>query len=981
MKKAILLVLIFPFALQIKAQRQRLNLNVDWKMFVGDDSLAANYKYNDAAWKNVSLPRPFNEDEAFKVSIEKLSTGIVWYRKHLIVPPEFAGKKIFIEFEGIRQAGTFYINGKQIGISENGAMAFGFDISNDVNYGEENIIAARIDNAWNYREKATNSTYQWNDKNFNANYGGISKNVYLHVAEKLYQTLPLYSNLQTTGVYVYATNMQIAAQRANIVAIAEIKNEYNTPKTFTYSAYMIDAVTGKKATTNFKPIQVTLQPNETKQISTHSLVNNLQFWSWGYGYLYHVYTTISVDNKIIDAVKTTTGFRKTSFTNGYLTLNDRVLHLKGYAQRTSNEWPAIGASVPAWLSDYSNKLMVESNANLVRWMHITPWKQDVESCDRVGLIQAMPAADAEKDVDGRRWQHRTELMRDAIIYNRNNPSILFYESGNNGISEAHMKEMKAIRDKYDPFGGRAIGSRNMLDSKEAEYGGEMLYVNKSATKPMWQMEYSRDEGLRKYWDNYTPPYHQDGDGPLHNNQPAKEYNRNQESHAIENVIRWNEFFQHRPGTGKRANGGAVNIIFSETNTHHRGAENYRRSGEVDAMRIIKQNFYAHQIMWDGWVNVEKPRAHIIGHWNYDNKVVKDIFVIASAEKVELFVNGKSLGFGERSHHFLFTFKQVQWQAGTIEAKGFDKTGKLICTDVIKTAGKPTAIRLKTIQHPTGLKADGADVALIEVEVVDKNGQRCPTALNTIRFSLEGEAEWRGGIAQGPDNFILSKELPVECGVNRVLIRSTRNAGKIVVQAMADSLLPATIQLASVPIPIVDGLTHYFQTEGLKNNLSRGKTPLSPAYAHTIKNAEIIAAKAGSNEAEVNKSFDDNEATDWNSENNVANSWIEYELKNAAVIEKMHLKLNNFRTKSYPIQVFVDNKLVWKGNTEKSLGYCTLHFPPTKGKFVKIALMQESNVEANDNKEVNGKRLDDGVARNDANAKGKLSIIEIEIVEK
>ncbi len=143
--------------------------------------------------------------------------------------------------------------------------------------------------------------------------------------------------------------------------------------------------------------------------------------------------------------------------------------------------------VPAWLSDYSNGLMVEDNANLVRWMHITPWKQDIESCDRVGLIQAMQAGDAEKDREGRQWEQRTELMRDAIIYNRNNPSILFYECGNESISREHMIEMKAIRDKYDPHGGRAIGSREMLDIREAEYGGEMLYINKSKHHPMWAM--------------------------------------------------------------------------------------------------------------------------------------------------------------------------------------------------------------------------------------------------------------------------------------------------------------------------------------------------------------------------------------------------------------------------------------------------------------------------------------------------------------
>ncbi len=126
--------------------------------------------------------------------------------------------------------------------------------------------------------------------------------------------------------------------------------------------------------------------------------------------------------------------------------------------------------------------MVEANANLVRWMHVTPWKQDVESCDHVGLIQAMPADDAEKDCTDVRREQRKALMRDAIIYNRNNPSILFYECGNESIS------------------------------RESEYGGEMLYINKSAHHPMWAMEYCRDEELRKYWDDYSYPFHKDGEG-------------------------------------------------------------------------------------------------------------------------------------------------------------------------------------------------------------------------------------------------------------------------------------------------------------------------------------------------------------------------------------------------------------------------------------------------------------------------------------
>ncbi len=154
-------------------------------------------------------------------------------------------------------------------------------------------------------------------------------------------------------------------------------------------------------------------------------------------------------------------------------------------------------------------------------------------------------------------------MRDAIIYNRNNPSILFYECGNESISREHMIEMKAIRDLYDPHGGRAIGSREMLDIREAEYGGEMLYINKSAHHPMWAMEYCRDEGLRKYWDDYSYPYHKDGDGSnsykstvtnksTEEKVDARVYNRNQDSFTIEkNIIRWFDYWRERPGTGDR----------------------------------------------------------------------------------------------------------------------------------------------------------------------------------------------------------------------------------------------------------------------------------------------------------------------------------------------------------------------------------------------------------------------------------------------
>jgi len=634
-----------------------------------------------------------------------------------------------------------------------------------------------------------------------------------------------------------------------------------------------------------------------------------------------------VNGKPVDTVATRTGFRKTEFAHGVLKLNDRVLHLKGYAQRTTNEWPAVGLSVPAWMSDFSNRMIVESNGCLVRWMHVTPWKQDVESCDRVGLIEAMPAGDAEKDATGRQWEQRVELMRQAIVYNRNNPSIFFYESGNKGVTEDHMRDMKALRDQWDPHGGRASGSREMLDSQVAEYGGEMLYINKSRGKPLWQMEYSRDEGLRKYWDEFTEPFHPD--------KPM--WNRNQDSHAIENIQRWFDYWIERPGTGERVNAGGVNIIFSDSNTHFRGEENFRRSGEVDALRIPKDGYFAHQVMWDGWVDVEHPHIHIIGHWNYRPGVKKNVYVASSAEKVELFLNGVSKGFGEQSYRFLYTFKDREWQAGTLKAVGYDARGNKLCEMELLTAGPPEAIRLTAHTGPQGLLADGADLALVDVEVVDAQGRRCPTALTPIHFELAGPAEWRGGLAQGPENYILSKDLPVEGGINRVILRAGAQAGRITLSAKAEGLRPASVELVSKSVAVSGGLSTQQRDAGLRPYLERGPTPKGPAFTMSRLEVPIAGAVAGSNSDQVRKSFDDNEETHWDSDGHLATAWIQYDFAAPATPNEVVMKLWSWRNRSYPIRITVDGQEVFAGATPISYGYVHLPLRPVTGSHLRIEL--------------------------------------------
>ena len=931
--------------------RERQNFNANWLMAVGDFAGAEVVDFPDRYWEAVTLPRAFNGHEAFARDIVDLTDTIVWYRKHFRLQ-NLAEKKVFVEFEGVRQGGEFWMNGHLLGVSTNGAMACGFDLTPFAQEGE-NVIAVRIDNSWNYRDPVLNSRYQWNDRNFNANYGGIPKNAYLHQMGRLYQTLPLYSNLGTTGTYIYATDFDIPGHRATIHAESEVRNEDRHARSFVYYARVQDPYGREVA--SFRSEHVLLLPGETRTVHIQQEVSGLHFWSWGYGYLYTVTTRLQgEDGNVMDEVQTRTGFRKTRFGEGRIWLNDRCLMVHGYAQRTSNEWPGVGISVPAWLSDYSNGLMVESGGNLVRWMHITPWKQDVESCDRVGLLQAMPAGDAERDVEGARWQQRTQLMRDAIIYNRNNPSIIFYESGNESISREHMMEMKAIRDQYDPYGGRAIGSREMLDIDEAEYGGEMLYINKSHKHPMWAMEYCRDEGLRKYWDEHSYPYHHEGSGPLYRGKPALDYNHNMDAFAVEMVRRWYDYWVERPGTGTRVSSGGVKIVFSDTNTHHRGESNYRTSGVTDAMRIPKDAFFAHQVMWTGWVDDEAPRTYIIGHWNYPIGTVKPVYVVSNADEVELFLNDRSLGKGERSYNYLFTFNNIHFEPGALRAVGYVK-GHHASDYQLTTAGEPHHLRLTAIQNPEGTKADGADMVLIQAEVVDEKGQRCPLDNRILHFSLSGEGHWIGGIGtrnnvqyQRPDlhrdstlldaaatkntsdNYVGATSLPVECGVCRVLVRSTTRPGSIHIAAAADGLGEAEhISVRTQPVDVL----HHLPAQSLPCRFTRGETPLTPSCKELAVGVPIASATAGYDTAHAGLSFDDNELSEWKNDGRLSTAWITYHLARRATISDICMKLTGWRLRSYPLEIYatnLDNPTreipIWTGETERSLGY--VHIRPT-----------------------------------------------------
>jgi hypothetical protein len=354
-------------------------------------------------------------------------------------------------------------------------------------------------------------------------------------------------------------------------------------------------------------------------------------------------------------------------------------------------------------------------------------------------------------------------------------------------------------------------------------------------------------------------------------------------------------------------------------------------------------------------------------------------VVAAADKVQLKVNGQSMGWGIKSDSFLFTFKNIEWKQGNISAVGFDAAGRQVCSGSINTVGPPVGLRLTPVSRPTPFLADGHDLMLVEVEVVDAKGVRCPTALNMIRYNLNGPAEWRGGMAMGTDNYILSKTFPVEGGVNRFLVRSTTEPGTVTIKASSEGLIEATITLNTKKALVNNGLNPVLPSDGLPSRLDRGPTPGTPSFTTTRTALAIVSATAGAHADSAFASYDDNERTEWVNDGKMATAWIEYTLDHAATVKEITVKLNNFRSRAYPLRITVDGKEVFNGFTKTTLGYYTIPCLPQKGTRLRIQLTGGARVqEATNEVEVNGKKLDDGVFRDDAQAKGTLSILEVEV---
>lgn len=937
-----------------KISQEAYNMNFDWKFIKPitawpmADALKSMEKdgkqfydvdYDDSDWETVSVPHAPNADDSFDNIIKdageaSLYRGYMMYRKHFALD-NVENKKFIIEFEAIRQTIYLYINGSFVGYYEHGTAPAGFDISSFVKKGD-NVIALITDNAA-YRGAAFSTTetipgntpgdnsgwgYQWNQKDFNEVQGGITGNVNLYVTGLVYQTRPLYNNLKTTGNYIYPSDFDFKTSSATINVKAEVRNESDKDVNAQLTVYIAEGdkvvasfrspVTSVPVATDKGSVFQTVVPSDAyaedpaptnadtvdvTYITASEKVQGLTFWSIDNPHLYNVYTVISIDGKEEDVQCTTTGFREVTYhiDNGGLLINGESVYLKGYAQRSTNEWAVIGVAND-WLTDYDMSLVRESGSNFIRWMHVTPKPVAIRAGDKYGVVSVCPAGDKEGDVDARTWDMRMESMRDAIIYFRNSPSVIFYEAGNAKISAAHMQEMTDMKNLLDPSGYRFMGCRSITDPDQiaaAEWAGTMIYRYDEWAKssmasvgkyiPILETEYKRDESPRRVWDDYSPPNYDYvnkwlGDGAK-KTDGYDVWDQNQEQFSVYQASSYDGyayFYNNRVGgdTGKDYYSGAAIMVWSDSNMHGRnaGSENCRTSGKVDPVRIKKPVFYAMQV-----IQSESAMVHIAGHWNYPENTPenynyytkewngtywevtentdrrdptdKTVYVFGSelVDKIELYVNGSLVGTNNAPYdNYVYEFPHIDvTKSGYISAIAYNSDGDVIAMDRIDTVGDAKSIRLTPVTGPKGLIADGSDVCYFDVEIVDEDGKVCPLAYDKINFTLEGDGVFLGGYNSGTfdETSVIHKDYCyAENGTNRVFVRSVPNGKGFTLTATAQGLEGATVAVDMTALTLTNGMSEEKQQAQSINTfkLEKDNTLFARLVANNIKKSRVLA---------------------------------------------------------------------------------------------------------------------------------------------
>ncbi len=710
--------------------------------------------YDDSWWQSVDLPHTWN---AYDVSDEQPGywRGIGWYRKHFRIDPKYSGKKVVLEFEGVNAVAELWLNGKYLGRHLGGYTGFAWEIT--PRFGAlENVLTVKVDNLYHDTVPPTVKT----DYSF---YGGIYRDVWLRITEPtfvsdIFWTTPIVS--QTAAEVDFHT--QITNQTGHLVQ-AELTQE------------ILDS-NGKPA---WSPVtaRVTISAGQTKTfVQSNGSLKDPQLWSPDTPNLYRIRTSLKEGSRLLDVTETPLGFRWFRFDpqQGFF-LNGKRVQIQGTNWHQS--YPGMGNALPNSRHVKDMEMIRDMGANFWRTSHYPHALATIEASDRLGLMvwEELPI-NKEVGNPGEYIANASNMAREMIQRDRNHPSVILWGLAGeiNAPKSVSLKVVGTISRLYRELDPTRLVAMHAPRGDEIEALVDVVGAGVSEDTDQKHVKYP------------SRPYMESEYSVAHIGRGLYGGGPDSEELALELHENYLSELNRRPWMA----GGCIwNQFDYDGETYDSVTPHVVSFGVADIWRIPKEVYYFYQSQW-----AEKPMVHIVGHWTWPGEEGKAriVKVYSSADEVELFLNGISLGskknIAESGLRHPPKIWEVPYQPGTLKAVA--KGGATEIVDERKTAGPAFGIRLEadTSQVTSG---DPESLAYITALVVDKAGVTVPGAHSSVSFTSYGpgkllEQTWLGHGTGLTWNAVDGK--------TRIAFRSTVRSGDATISASSPGLRMGRIEI-------------------------------------------------------------------------------------------------------------------------------------------------------------------------------------------
>lgn len=825
------LIILFFLAINMQAQLFAQvsfgtpeKINRQWKFLLADPGDGASPALNDDRWETVTLPHDWSVKGQLSPTLAScagyLPGGVAWYRKVINLPADKKGQKVYLYFEGVYNRSEVFLNGVSLGKRPNGYLSFMVDATPQIKFGEENLLAVRVDHS-----RSADSRWYTGS--------GIYRDAWLILANPVH--------VAQWGVYAFPEKIK-KGYRLNVEVT--IDNETEQPEKLTVLNELYSNE-GKVVAKNSR--KITAQPGKENKATTTLTLSNPEEWSLSDPNLYELKTTLYRDGKVIDQTTTRAGFRHFTFDpdKGFA-LNGDWMKVKGVC--IHHDAGVLGSAVPKEVWKRRLLTLKKIGVNAIRTSH-NPQAPDLyDLCDELGLLVLDEMYDEwvypkRKWIEGwnvgtpgfegsydifKEWSEAD--LADLVRRDRNHVSVFAWSIGNE------------VDYPNDPYSHRILGGEK-AGFTQASYGGynpdapdamELGEIAKRLVKTVKQFDQSRPvtAGLAGVAMSNETEY----PGALDiagYNYTENRYDSDHEKYP-ERVIYGSE--NRHDMSAWKATRDREHIFgqFLWTGIDYLG-ESGRwpsrgfYSGLLDFGGFIKPRGYFRQALWSDQPmaylgtypapgkgrsllpkdvlsqteagnqkdDVEKaPSMDAWPVWNYRPGELVRVVCYTNTAQARLLLNGTEVGGPKpQDDNTGIIFWDIPYQPGKLEVVGTDPSGKPLANYAIHSSLRPYALQVTEADSSIDRNQG---VGHVTVQVVDQNGVPVMLSDDEVTCTVSGPGKLLGLEASNNTDMSDYTDNVHRVFNGRILayIRATGEQGEIKIRFTAPWLEPAEFTMTA-----------------------------------------------------------------------------------------------------------------------------------------------------------------------------------------